>query len=57
VITLHGRPVIALKAIPKPPRPVSPADLDWLAERRIGRAPAAEDAGLLLTKLRDEPER
>ncbi len=57
VITRHGRPVIALKAIPEPPRPVSPADLDWLAERRIGRAPAAEDAGLLLTKMRDEPER
>lgn len=57
VITRHGRPVVELKAIPEPTRPVSPTDLDWLAERRIGRASAAEDAGLLLTKLRDEQER
>src|SRR6516165_12324260 len=57
VITRHGRPVVSLKAIPEPARPVSPAYLDWLAERRIGRAQAAENAGLLLTKLRDEQER
>jgi antitoxin (DNA-binding transcriptional repressor) of toxin-antitoxin stability system len=57
VITRHGRPVVSLKAIPEPVRPVSPADLDWLAKRRIGRARAAENAGLLLTKLRDEQER
>ena len=29
---------------------------DWLA-RRAGRASAAEDAGLLMTKLRDGQER
>lgn len=44
VITGHGRAVVELKAIPEPARPVSPADLDWLAERRIGQAPAAEGA-------------
>jgi hypothetical protein len=37
--------------------PVSPADLDWLAERRVGRASVAENAGDLLTRLRDEQER
>ena len=57
VITRHGRPVVALRAIPERVLPVSPADLDWLAERRIGRSPATENAGVLLTKLRDEQQR
>lgn len=57
VITRHGRAVVALRAIPEPARPASPADLDWLAERRIGRALAVENAGALLSKLRDEDER
>ena len=57
VITRHGRPVVELRAIPEPTRPASAADLDWLAERRVGRIPASEDAGGLLTKLRDEQER
>jgi hypothetical protein len=57
VITRHHRPVVELKAIPEPTHPVSAADLDWLAVRRIGRAPAAEDAGALLSKLQDEQER
>lgn len=57
VITRHRRAVVELRAIPEPARPVSPADLDWLAERRIGRTPPAENAGELLTKLRDEQER
>ena len=57
VITRHGRPVVALRAIPERVLPVSPADLDWLAERRIGRAPVTENAGVLLTKLRDEQQR
>jgi prevent-host-death family protein len=57
VITRHGRPVVELAMVAEPVHPVSPADLDWLAERRIGRASVAENAGLLLTKLRDEQER
>jgi antitoxin (DNA-binding transcriptional repressor) of toxin-antitoxin stability system len=57
VITRHGRAVVELKAIAEPVHPVSPADLDWLAERRVGRAQVAENAGDLLTNLRDEQER
>jgi antitoxin (DNA-binding transcriptional repressor) of toxin-antitoxin stability system len=57
VITRHGRSVVELKAIPEPAQPVSAADLDWLAERRIGRGRVAEDAGVLLSNLRDEQER
>lgn len=57
VITRHGRAVVELKAVVEPVHPVSAADLDWLAERRVGRASVAENAGDLLTKLRDEQER
>ena len=57
VITRHGHPVVALRPVAKPARAVSAADLDWLAEHRIGRAAPSQDAGALLTSLRDEDER
>jgi antitoxin (DNA-binding transcriptional repressor) of toxin-antitoxin stability system len=57
VITRHGRAVVELKAGAEPVHPVCAADLDWLAERRVGRASVAENAGDLLTRLRDEQER
>jgi prevent-host-death family protein len=57
VITRHGHPVVVLKPVAKPPRPVSSADLDWLAAHRIGQAAPLQDAGALLTNLRDEDER
>jgi prevent-host-death family protein len=57
VITRHGRPVVELRPIPEPARSVTSADLDWVAAHRVGRAPANEDAGTLLTRLRDETER
>jgi hypothetical protein len=54
--TRGGTPGIALQAIPEP-QPVSSADLEWLAARRVGRMPTREDASALLTRLRDEGER
>jgi len=57
VITRHGRAVVELKAVAEPVHPVSAADLDWLAERRVGRGSVGENAGDLLTRLRDEQER
>lgn len=57
VITRHGKPVVELKPIPKPPRKVTAADLDWLAARRIKLRKPAEDAGTLLSRMRDEGER
>ena len=56
IITRHGRPVVELRGIPEPARPVSSADLDWLAAHRVGRA-ARRDAGELLRRMRDEQER
>lgn len=54
VITRHGRPVAELRAIPHPIGPITAADLDWLAERRVGRGRPTEDAGTLLSRMRDE---
>ena len=56
VITRHGRPVVELKPIPEPVRPVTPEALDWLAARRVGRKNVSEDAGTLVSKMRDEGE-
>jgi hypothetical protein len=55
-MTTHGAtPTKECKTIPEP-QPVSLADLEWLAARRVGRMPTREDAGTLLTWLRDEGE-
>jgi prevent-host-death family protein len=56
VITRHGRPVVELKPIPAPVRPVTPEALDWLAARRVGRKNLTEDAGTLVSRMRDEGE-
>ena len=54
VITRHGRPVVELRPVAQPARNLTPDDLDWLAGRRPGGHPVAEDAGaLLLSRLRD----
>jgi prevent-host-death family protein len=54
VITRHGHPVVELKPVSPPPRPVTKADLDWLAEHRVGRLSKTEDAATLVRKMRDE---
>jgi antitoxin (DNA-binding transcriptional repressor) of toxin-antitoxin stability system len=57
VITRHGRPVVELKAIPEPARPVSAADLDWLAARRVKVRGMKKSAAELVTAMRDEENR
>lgn len=57
VITRHGKPVAELRPIPPTPRPVTTADLEWLATRRITRQNPTEDAGSLLSRMRDEEQR
>ncbi|PPQ29351.1 type II toxin-antitoxin system Phd/YefM family antitoxin [Rhodopila globiformis] len=56
VITRHGHPVVALKAIRPPVRPLTRDDLAWLAANRV-RSSATTDAGTLLSQMRDEDER
>ncbi len=53
--TRDAAPTNEPKTIPEP-QPVSLADLEWLAARRVGHMPTGEDAGSLLTRLRDEAE-
>ena len=57
VITRHGHPVAELRPVSAAAPRVTAASLDWLAARRVGRKVAAEDAGKLLSRLRDEGER
>ena len=57
VITRHGRPVVELRPIPEPARPVSAATLDWLAAHRVGTKHPKEDAGAFVSRMRDEGER
>jgi antitoxin (DNA-binding transcriptional repressor) of toxin-antitoxin stability system len=55
LITRHGKPVIEFKPVPAQIGPVSDAELNWLASNRLqpNRSPA-EDAGALITRIRDE---
>ena len=57
VITRHGRPVVELRPIPEPPRPVSAADLDWLATRRLKIKRKRKNAGEFVSAMRDEENR
>jgi prevent-host-death family protein len=56
VITRHGRPVVELRPVQPPPRPVTHEDLDWLAARRVPTA-AVTDAGTFVSQMRDDDER
>jgi len=57
VITRHGTPVVELRPLPAPPRPITKADIEWLRAHRVGRLSATEDAGTLVSRMRDEEER
>ncbi len=54
VITRHGRPVVELKPIPERARPIAPADLDWLAARRLKVKGIKKSAGDFVSAMRDE---
>jgi prevent-host-death family protein len=57
IITRHGHPVVELKPVQPPARAVSGEDLDWLAARRVVAQPIQDDAGHLVSGMRDEDER
>jgi prevent-host-death family protein len=56
VITRHGHPVVELKAVRPRAKPVTPEDLNRLASRRV-EMNSTEDAGTLVSRMRDEDER
>ncbi len=57
VITRHRHPVVELRPVLAPPRPVTSADIAWLRAHRVGRTRAAEDAGAAVSRMRDEEAR
>ena len=54
VISRDGQPVVELRPIAPPPKPVTPADLDWIDVHRVGKAQAGLDAATEVRKMRDE---
>ena len=52
-ITRHGHPIVELEPVKPPPHEITPADVDWLVARRLGRI-ANEDAASLVSRMRDE---
>jgi prevent-host-death family protein len=56
VITRRGQPVVELRPVRPPPRPITEADLDWLRAHRARIAPAKTDAATLIREMRDEGE-
>jgi prevent-host-death family protein len=56
IITRHGAPVVELKAVAVAPKPVTQADLDWVAARRAKRRNPEIDAGTLVSEMRDDDD-
>jgi antitoxin (DNA-binding transcriptional repressor) of toxin-antitoxin stability system len=54
VISRDGQPVVELRPIPPPPRPVTLADLEWIDAHRVGKAQASLDAATEVRRMRDE---
>jgi antitoxin (DNA-binding transcriptional repressor) of toxin-antitoxin stability system len=57
VITRRGKPVAELRAFAPAVRSVTRADLAWLESHRVPRRNPAEDAGTLVSRMRDEEGR
>ena len=56
VITRHGRPVVELRAVENSVRTMTPADLEWLAQRRVPLDNPSLNAAQLVSAMRDEDE-
>jgi prevent-host-death family protein len=55
VITRYGSPVVELRPVAGAARPVTDADLDWLAAHRLQpRRSPSQEAGELVSSMRDE---
>ena len=56
VITRRGQPVVELKPVHLPPRPITKADIEWLRTRRALLRPVRTDAATLVRQMREEGE-
>jgi prevent-host-death family protein len=57
VITRRGQPVVELRPVRPPPRPMTKADIEWLRARRVGRQMSQTDAATLVRQMREEGEK
>jgi prevent-host-death family protein len=57
VITRHGKPVVELKPVEPPPHRITLADIEWLDKHRVPRRTGRENAGEIVSKMRDEEDR
>ena len=56
VITRRGQPVVELKPVRPPPRPVTKADVEWLRRMRSQLPYCETDAGTFISQMRDEED-
>ena len=56
VITRHGQPVVELRAVQAPPGPITEEDIEWLRKHRVKPKRVTEDAGALVSRMRDEDD-
>lgn len=55
VITRHGHPVVELRpVVAAQPKRLDPVEIDRLVARRAGRGRPKQDAGTLVSQMRDE---
>jgi len=54
VITRHGTPVVTLKAVASKAGPVTDDEIEWLRRHRVDGPMPKEDAGTLVSRMRDE---
>jgi antitoxin (DNA-binding transcriptional repressor) of toxin-antitoxin stability system len=54
VIARHGNPLVEQRPIRSAGRPVTAADVEWLKGRRVGNITPPVDAGMEISRMRDE---
>jgi antitoxin (DNA-binding transcriptional repressor) of toxin-antitoxin stability system len=54
VISRDGQPLVELRPVARRPKPLTPADIEWLDAHRVGTVPASLDAATEVRNLRDE---
>ena len=56
VITRRGQPVVELRPVRPPPRPITKADIEWLRKMRAQLPTSNIDAGTFISRMRDEED-
>lgn len=54
VVTRHGAPVVEIRPVVQPGRPMTPAEFEWFRSRRVKPARAGTSAVDLVRRMRDD---